>query len=73
MNGPCGMFKVEPYFDYSKSQIELPTCMFKMKNIHDTQSGSQTAPEQVKLDKINKLILVNKFDIEFDHLSGFIE
>ena len=40
MNGP-GMFTVKPHFQYTKAQIELPTCMFKMKNIHDQSPGSQ--------------------------------
>ena len=42
MNGP-GMFTVKPHFQYTKAQVELPTCMFKMKNVHgdDQSPGSQ--------------------------------
>ncbi|XP_072028686.1 aminoacyl tRNA synthase complex-interacting multifunctional protein 2-like [Amphiura filiformis] len=45
MNGP-GMFKVKPYYDYSKAQIELPTCMFKMKNVHDNSCSNNVIEEE---------------------------
>lgn len=33
MNGPCGMYKMEPI--HFVDNVKLPTCMYKMRNIHD--------------------------------------
>ena len=53
MNGP-GMFKVKPYYDYSTAQIELPSCMFKMKNVHDTSLSSQNGQEEQEVSFQNQ-------------------
>ena len=33
------MYKVEPYYDFDKTPVELPTCMFKMDSYHGDKTG----------------------------------
>ena len=43
VNGPTGMYGIKPFFDTTNSSIELPTCMYKVKNYHNPIE----IPEQV--------------------------
>lgn len=37
------MYEVKPTFDRSSIQVDLPTCMYKMKNINDISLSQSTS------------------------------
>ncbi|XP_022080274.1 aminoacyl tRNA synthase complex-interacting multifunctional protein 2-like isoform X2 [Acanthaster planci] len=39
-NGP-GMFKVEPYYEFNRIPVDLPSCMFKMASYHEQLGKKQ--------------------------------
>lgn len=46
VNGPLKMYKVQPLFDFSP-EIALPTCMYKMKNLHDSSPQPKSVKEVI--------------------------
>ncbi|XP_071797004.1 aminoacyl tRNA synthase complex-interacting multifunctional protein 2-like [Asterias amurensis] len=53
MNGPA-MYKVEPYYDFDKTPVELPTCMFKMESYHGDKTGENEVTEDPKLVELER-------------------
>lgn len=65
MNGPSSMYKLTPVFKLPE-KIELPTCMYKMKNIVTGDSGVTGMKNQRGdivediSNKVNKILKVSK-------------
>ncbi|XP_038068369.1 aminoacyl tRNA synthase complex-interacting multifunctional protein 2-like [Patiria miniata] len=55
-NGP-GMYKVEPYYDFNRIPVELPTCMFKMASYLENSENNQEDPKLIELERRQEHIL----------------
>ncbi|XP_028395150.1 aminoacyl tRNA synthase complex-interacting multifunctional protein 2-like [Dendronephthya gigantea] len=68
-----GMYKIKPIYDNSDLVIELPTCMYKMKNIHEDSSDDTAIdnPELLELISHQETVLkeLEKLKLEIDQIG----
>lgn len=67
------MYDIKPTFDRSSIQVDLPTCMYKMKNINDISlNGSQQSNAQLT-NGLNGAVSANSLPDISQQIENFLK